>query len=93
MNTSDHMGNSIGLSTAASRGVCPRPVATLTGAKCDLDKAGVTRTIGGDDITLTFPLIFDGTLSGQQNIYQIVIDESGAFAGWDLMGTWDISGP
>ncbi len=65
----------------------------LTGSTCSIDRAGVTKTVNGDDITLTFPLIFDGTLSGQQNIYQIVIDESGAYAGWDLMGTWDISGP
>ncbi len=65
----------------------------LTGSTCSIDKAGVTKTVNGNDITITLPLIFDGTLSGQQNIYQIVIDESGAFAGWELMGTWDVSGP
>ncbi len=65
----------------------------LTGSTCSIDSAGVTKTVNGDDITLTFPLIFDGALSGPQNIYQRVFDKSGAYAGWDLMGTWDISGP
>jgi hypothetical protein len=70
----------------------PGSSTTLSNSQCSLNVATTTVAASGSILTLTLPLTFSTTFSGNQNIYAHAFDVSGANSGWQQYGTWFVPG-
>ena len=79
---SDGLTSLMGPLTAGSNGA-------LVNTQCALTGAGLSASGTGTDLTLTFPLIVNGSFgTGSKNVYLWVTDNDGAGTGWLQTTTW-----
>jgi hypothetical protein len=65
-------------------------VETLSNSRATLDLAGVTATPSGNNLTVTFPLNFEGTFAGLKNLYVKANDQMGLESDWVTAWTYTI---
>jgi hypothetical protein len=65
---------------------------TLQNSQCSLNMAATTLVRNGNTLTLNLPMTFRPAYAGAKNIYMFAADVSGAYSGWQLQGTWTVTG-
>jgi hypothetical protein len=60
-------------------------------SQCALNGAGASATLGGDTLTVAFPLTAGG-FSGTQQVFLRAEDKAGHTSGWESLGAWNVTG-
>ncbi len=70
----------------------PGSSATLENSQCALAASSSAASAAGTTLTLDVTLSFKAGFGGAKNVYLYAIDSMGANSGWQLRGTWSVSG-
>jgi hypothetical protein len=62
----------------------------IENSQCSIASGGASVSISGTILSLTLPITFKSTFTGNQTIFLFTQDRAGAYAGWDARGTWDV---
>lgn len=70
----------------------PGSSGTIENSQCVLSAASSAASGAGTTLTLDVALSFKPGFGGAKNVYLYAIDSTGANSGWQLRGTWSVSG-
>jgi hypothetical protein len=66
---------------------------TVENSQCIVNAGGSSSSGVGTDLTVNLALTFKPAFAGAKNIYMQTQDEDGLATGWQLRGTWTVTGP
>jgi hypothetical protein len=71
-------------------GGAPGSSGTLETSRARLDIGASSRTVAGNQMTLTWSLQFKAPMTGPQNLYMLVVDRANRHTGWQVVGSWGV---
>lgn len=78
--------------TGFSSGLVTPGSGSASNSQCTLSGAGFSIAKLGTTLTVTLPLTFNSSFTGQKYFYEYVSDNSGQNANWATLGAWTTSG-
>ena len=64
---------------------------STSNSQCTVNSQGLTATVNGNTLTVTYPISFLSGAAGQRSVFALAIDAGGISSQWAQLGTWNAS--
>jgi hypothetical protein len=65
---------------------------SISNGQCSVALGTATRTLSGNNLTLSVPVTFNASFAGAKNIYMDAVSNAGVSSGWPDRGDWTVPG-